>query len=65
MVFKPEDDDFYATVEYGLKLAIQRLYERKAANKETTVFIINGEVKHIPAKELLENQMKGIWLDGK
>ena len=65
MVLKRENDDFFKKVEYGLKLAIQRLYEKKAANNETAVFIINGEVKHIPARELLENQKKGIWLDGK
>ena len=65
MVPKPEQDDFFTKVEYGLKLAVQRLYEQKAANNETAVFIINGEVKHIPAKELLENHKKGIWLDSK
>jgi len=25
MAFKPENDEFFAKVEYGLKLAIQRL----------------------------------------
>jgi len=63
MVFKPEDDDFYAKVKYGLELAIHRLYEKKAANNETAVFIIDGEVRHIPARELLENEKKGIWLN--
>jgi len=57
----PEHDDFFNKVRYGLKLAAQRLYEQKAANNETAVFIINGEVKHIPAREILENQKKGKW----
>jgi len=65
MALKPKNDDFFTKVEYGLKLAVQRLYEQKAANNETAVFIIKGEVKHIPARELLENHKKGIWLDGK
>ncbi len=65
MAFKPENVEFFNKVEYGLKLAIQRLYEQKAANNETAVFILNGEVKHIPARELLENHKKGIWLNKK
>ncbi len=60
MVSKPEKDDFFTKVEYGLKLAIQRLYEQKAANNETAVFIINGEERHIPAREILEMQKQGI-----
>lgn len=60
MVVKPEKDDFFAKVEYGLKLAIQRLYEQKAANNETAVFVIDGEVKHISAREILEKQKQGI-----
>jgi hypothetical protein len=65
MAPKPENDDFFKKVEYGLKLAIQRLYEQKAANNETAVFVINGEVKHISAREILENQKKGIELQRK
>ena len=65
MAVSPENDDFFTKVEYGLKLAVQRLYEQKAANNETAVFIINGEEKHIPARELLENHKKGIWLNAK
>ena len=65
MGHKPEQDDFFTKVEFGLKLAIEKLYEKKAANNETAVFIINGEVKHIPARELVENHKKGIWLSNK
>lgn len=60
MVFDPKSDDFYAKVEYGLKLAIQWFYEKMAANNERAVFIINGDVKYIPAREILEMQQQGI-----
>lgn len=60
MVIKPENDDFFKKVEYGLKLAIQRLYEQKAANNETAVISVNGEIKRVSARELLEKQKKGI-----
>ena len=58
MVIKPERDDFFVKVEYGLKLAIQRLYEQKAANNETAVISVNGEIKHVSARELLAKQKK-------
>ncbi len=56
MAFKPENVEFFAKVEYGLKLAIQRLYEQKAANNETAVISVNGEIKRVSARELLEKQ---------
>jgi len=58
MVFDPASDDFYAKVEYGLKLAIKRLYEQKAANNETAVICVNGEIKRVSARELLNRQKK-------
>ncbi len=60
MALKPENVELFAKIEYGLKLAIQRLYEQKAANNETAVFVIDGEVRHISAREILEKQKKGI-----
>jgi len=60
MALKPENVELFAKIEYGLKLAIQRLYEEKAANNETMVFIIDGEEKHISAREILEMQKQGI-----
>lgn len=41
-------------IEAGLKLAIRRLYEKKAANNETAVISINGQIQHVPAKDLLK-----------
>jgi hypothetical protein len=45
-------------IEYGLKLAIQKLYEKKAANNEMAVISENGVIKHISARELLERRKK-------
>ena len=56
MVHKPEQDDFFTKVEYGLKLAIQRLYEQKAANNETAVISVNGQIKYVSAREIIEKQ---------
>lgn len=44
-------------INEGLKLSIRRLYEKMAANNEIAVVAINGEIKHIPAKELLEKHI--------
>ncbi len=60
MVAKPQRDDFFAKVEYGLKLAIQRLYEQKAANNEFAVISVNGEIKYVSARELLEKQKQDL-----
>ena len=49
---------FFSKVEYGLKLAIQRLYEQKAANNETAVISVNGEIKYVSAREIIEKQKK-------
>ena len=56
MVRKSENAEFFAKIEYGLKLAIQRLYEQKAANNETAVVYVDGEIKHVSARELLAKQ---------
>ncbi len=56
MALSPDDKDFFAKVENGLKLAIQRLYEQKAANNEMAIISVNGEIKHVSARELLEKE---------
>jgi hypothetical protein len=55
MSLKQENIELLNKIEAGLKLAVRRLYEQKAANNETAVVSINGEIKHIPAKDLLKN----------
>jgi hypothetical protein len=60
MALSPDDKDFFAKVENGLKLAIQRLYEQKAANNEMAVISVNGEIKHVSARELLEKERQDL-----
>lgn len=62
MAFKPENVEFFAKVEYGLKLAIQRLYEQKAANNESAVISVNGEIKYVSAREIIEKQKQDLLL---
>ena len=38
----------------GFKKANQKLIESSAANNEIMVISVNGEIKHVPAKELLK-----------
>lgn len=58
MSLKQENAELLDKIEAGLKLAVRRLYEKKAANNETAVICINGEIKHVPARELLNNYNK-------
>ena len=53
-----ENAELLNKIEAGLKLAIRRLYEKKAANNEMAVICENGVIKHIPARELLKRQDK-------
>jgi hypothetical protein len=53
-----ENRELLNKIEFGLKLAIRRLYEKKAANNENAIICVNGEVKHIPARELLKDYDK-------
>ncbi len=45
--------ELYRKIETGFKLTVRKLYEQKAANNETVVICVNGEIKHVSAKELL------------
>jgi hypothetical protein len=49
-----EKNELYAKIEAGLKLAVKKLYERKAANNELVVISVNGEIKRVPAKDFLD-----------
>jgi|GEM_PF-1394507 len=50
------DKEILDKIEFGLKLAIQRLYEQKAANNEMVVISKDGEIIHASARELLEKR---------
>lgn len=52
---RQENIELLNKIEAGLKLAYRRLYEQKAARNETVVISVNGEVKHVPAKDLLKD----------
>jgi hypothetical protein len=55
MTRKEENVELLNKIEAGLKLAYRRLYEKRAANNETVVICINGEIKRVPAKDLLND----------
>ncbi len=46
--------DLLNKIKRGLKLAARKLMEEKAANNETAVISVNGEIKSVSAKELLK-----------
>jgi hypothetical protein len=58
MPLKPENAILRDKITAGIKKAIQKLYEERAAKNETVVVSINGEVKHVPAKDLLKKYQK-------
>lgn len=53
-----ENAELLNKIEAGLKLAVRRLYEQMAANNEMAVVSVDGEIKHVPARELLKKQDK-------
>jgi len=55
---KHQNTELLNKIEAGLKLAVRRLYEQKAANNESAVICVNGEIKRVPAKDLLKDYDK-------
>jgi len=55
---KQDNTELLNKIEFGLKLAIRRLYEKKAANNENAIVYMNGKVMHIPARELWKDDDK-------
>ena len=52
---KKEHEELSKKIMFGLRLAIRRLYEQKAANNESVVISDGrGGVKRVPAKDLLD-----------
>ncbi len=59
MNLKQEHQELSRKIEAGLKLAISRLYEQKAANNESVVISDGkGGVIRVPAKDLLQDPGK-------
>ncbi len=55
---KPENIELCDKIVAGIRKAAQKLIEKSAANNESLVYGINGEIVRIPAKELLKNPSK-------
>lgn len=53
MAVKHKNIELADKIFAGMQKAIRNLYEKSAANNELMVVSVNGEVKHLPAKELL------------
>ena len=53
MADKQENIELGNRIFAGMQKAIRKLYEQSAANNELMVVSVNGEAKHLPAKELL------------
>lgn len=50
---KPQPTELFSRILAGMKKASRKLVEESAAQGRSLVISINGEVKNIPAKELL------------
>ncbi len=53
MALRQENIELGDKIFAGMKKAIRKLYEQSAANNEMMVISVNGQIKHLPAKELL------------
>ena len=52
---KQDNVELLNKIKSGLRLAYHNLYLQKAANNETVVIRVNGEIKEVPARDLLKN----------
>ncbi len=50
--------DFSEKVLAGTKIALQKLVEERAAQNKSLIVKIDGEVKRVPARDLLKNMSK-------
>ena len=50
---KPQPSELFSKILAGMKKASRKLVEESAAQGCSLVISINGEVKNVPAKELL------------
>ncbi len=54
----PPEAPFADKVMYGLRRALRKLVEESAANGESLVIKRDGEIKEVPAKDLLKTLPK-------
>jgi hypothetical protein len=50
---KPQPTELFKKILAGMKKASRKLVEESAAHDRSLIISINGEVKSVPAKELL------------
>lgn len=50
-----KDTELINKITTGIKKAARKLYEERAAKNETVIISVNGEIKKVPAKELLKD----------
>lgn len=55
MPIKQANIELREKIVMGIKKAARKLYEERAARNETVIISVNGEVKAVPAKELLKD----------
>jgi len=55
MPLSKENQEIVAKIEAGIKKAARKLYEERAAKNETVIISVNGEIKAVPAKDLLKD----------
>ncbi len=54
MALKKENAELRDKIVTGLRKAVDKLIETSAAKNDYLVICVNGEVKKVPAKELLK-----------
>lgn len=55
MPLSKEKEELLEKIVTGIKKAARKLYEERAAKKETVIIAVNGEIKKVPAKDLLKD----------
>jgi len=55
MDLRQEHIELSKKIDAGLQLAYRKLYRQRAANNETVVISVNGEIRHVPAKDLIKD----------
>jgi hypothetical protein len=50
---KPQPSELFSKILQGMRKASRKLVEESAARGRSLVISVNGEVKRVPAKELL------------
>jgi hypothetical protein len=55
MQLSKEKEVLLEKIVAGIKKAARKLYEERAAKNETVIITVNGEIRKVPAKDLLKD----------